>query len=167
MPAVVPAPRSGTPASVRLLGWWVLPTLIVLCWLLVEPVRLSADSMEPSYADGQLVLVDKLSTRLREVERREVVVVRSPVDGGLLIKRVVAVAGDVVGLEDGALVVNGERPRETFGGEGMDGVYFGPVEVPPSHTFLLGDNRAASVDSRRFGAVPTDRIVGRVLCTLW
>ena len=94
-------------------------------------------------------------------------VANSP-SGGLVVKRVAAVGGDTVGIEDGVLVVNGEAEREGYVDYGsVDGFYFGPVDVPPGEVFLLGDNRANSEDSRDFGPVREDEVVGRVLVRVW
>jgi signal peptidase I len=85
-----------------------------------------------------------------------------------MLKRVVAVAGDSVGIEDGRLVVNGAVRREAYAdAEAIDSVYFGPVRVRPRHVFVLGDNRANSRDSRTFGSVPQDDLIGRAQARLW
>jgi signal peptidase I len=81
---------------------------------------------------------------------------------------VVAVGGDEVGIEDGYLVVNGHTVEEPYVDHRvLDGVYFGPVTVPPGSVFMMGDNRANSVDSRTFGPVRRDTIVGRVMVRIW
>ena len=89
-----------------------------------------------------------------------------PDNGQLLVKRVAAVGGDTVGIEDGVLVVNGRPVRESYvNHDSVDSVYFGPVTVPNGSVFVRGDNRSASVDSRSFGAVPLGDIEGRVLAS--
>jgi signal peptidase I len=83
---------------------------------------------------------------------------------GLLVKRVVGVGGDRVGLEDGELVVNGATVAEPYVNHRLlDGVYFGPVTVPAGRLFVMGDNRTDSTDSRSFGPVGGDAVVGRVV----
>jgi signal peptidase I len=78
------------------------------------------------------------------------------------------VGGDTVGLEDGVLVVDGRKVRERYTDpDAIDSVYFGPVRVKPGTIFVMGDNRANSDDSRDFGAVPTDRIIGRAVARVW
>jgi signal peptidase I len=85
-----------------------------------------------------------------------------------MVKRVVALAGDRVGLADGRLVVNGQRQSEDYVDlASVDSVYFGPEVVPAGSVFVLGDDRADSVDSRDYGPVPLDRVLGRVLWRLW
>ena len=96
------------------------------------------------------------------------IVFTAPGSRSLMVKRVAAVAGDRVGLADGHLVVNGHRVEESYVDlESVDGVYFGPQVVPDDTVFVLGDNRADSVDSRSYGAVPLDDVVGRVMIRLW
>jgi signal peptidase I len=142
--------------------------LIAALTLVAEPVRVASGSMSPTYQAGDEVLVDKATHRSDHPQRDDVIVFTSPGSGELMIKRVAALAGDRVGLADGVLVVNGERVRESYVDYGsVDGVYFGPVRVPAGHVFVLGDDRANSVDSRSFGALPASAIVGRVVLRLW
>ncbi|WP_076259988.1 signal peptidase I [Intrasporangium flavum] len=148
-------------------------------WVL-EPVRVTSDSMSPTLSPGEHVLL------LREpwagsVSRGDVVVVgpgwaaRAATDPRLSgqpdadawVKRVVGVADDVVALEDGRLVVDGSPVAEPwFDPESMDGVYFGPVTVPSGAVFVMGDDRSRSVDSRDLGPVLLEEIEGRVV-TPW
>jgi signal peptidase I len=153
---------------------WVLvvPVVVIACLLLgglvVEPLKVRSDSMAPTFEPGDQVLVLKVGDRSHSPHRGDVVVLSSPGSGERLIKRVAGVAGDRVGIEDGVLVVNGATVRERYVDYALtDSTYFGPVTVPAGEVFVLGDDRANSVDSRSFGPVPTRRITGRVWTRLW
>jgi signal peptidase I len=131
-----------------------------------EPLRVVSSSMEPTLKAGDSVLVDKLGAA--DPRRGELVAFRAPDSDEILVKRVVALAGDRVAIEDGELVVNGRRRDEPYADpRAIDSVFFGPVEVPDAAVFVLGDNRGDSVDSRDFGAVREDAVLGRVGARLW
>ena len=131
-------------------------------------MRVASASMSPTYELGDEVLVGKVALLAGTLQRGDVVVFHDPGTGALTLKRVAAVGGDELGIEDGILIVNGEPVHEPYLDLGsVDGAYFGPVQVPAGHVFVLGDARAGSVDSRTFGAVADDAIVGRVLLRLW
>lgn len=128
-------------------------------------VRVGQDSMSPALDDGDQVLVEHTSAGLR---RGDIVVLTAPDGSGSLLKRVVAVGGDRVGIDDATLVVNGAAVDEPdVDRTRIDGEYFGPVLVPPGSVWVLGDNRGDSVDSRSFGPVLVDSVVGRVTVRLW
>jgi signal peptidase I len=142
--------------------------LVLAVGFAAEPVAIPSDSMAPTLHPGDQVLVDKLGLRLTGVHRGDLVVFHRPSTGELMVKRVAALSGDEVGIEDGILVVNGQPVTERYLDQSrVDGVYYGPVTVAPGCVFMLGDNRANSVDSRTFGPVPAADLVGRVELRLW
>lgn len=159
--------RRGTVALTLLVGAIVLRA--VARYLVAEPFGIPSASMAPTLRQGDSVLVDKLAYRGgRTPGAGDLVVFHAPRTGALTLKRVVATAGQTVGIEDGLLVVDGRRPAEPYTTPGaIDSVYFGPVRVPAGAVFVLGDNRADSVDSRSFGPVRERDVVGRVRARFW
>ncbi len=146
----------------------LLKFVIAVPLKVLEPVRVSSDSMSPTLHSSDQVLVDKFTRRAHHPHRRDIVAFHVSGSSVLLIKRVVAVAGDTVGLEDGRLVVNGTALDEKFVNYDLtDATYFGPVTVPSGTVFTMGDNRPNSIDSRTFGPVPTKNLLGRVTLTIW
>jgi signal peptidase I len=146
----------------------VLVGLFATVRFVAEPMRVSSGSMTPTFRVGDEVVVGKVGGRASHPARGDVVVLRSPQDGRLVIKRVAALGGQRVGVADGVLVVDGRRVKEPYvDRRRVDGTYFGPVRVPPGDLFVLGDQRDGSIDSRTFGPVPADALVGRVLFRAW
>jgi signal peptidase I len=148
-------------APLLVIALLVTITLVVL----VEPVRVSSNSMSPTYRSGNQVLVQKFGAR---AHRRDVIAFHVPGSSELVIKRVVAVAGDSVGITDGVLTVNGKLLHESFVDYNlMDATFFGPLLVAPGTVFVMGDNRSDSIDSRAFGPIPLNDILGRVVLRVW
>jgi signal peptidase I len=146
----------------------LVAVLLLTRTFVAEPLRVGASSMTPTLRPGDHVLVVKLGSSAHHPHRHDVIALTSPITGELLIKRVAAVGGDTVGIEDGVLVVNGRPVHESYvDAARMDSVYFGPVVVPRGELFVLGDDRPDSVDSRRFGAIPLRAVTGRVVLRLW
>jgi signal peptidase I len=142
--------------------------LVSVLFVVTEPVRVHSSSMAPTLRSGDQILVEKRGSRAHHPDRRDIIAFRAPGSSELLIKRVVAVAGDTVAIADGVLVVNRKRVHESFVDYRLtDATYFGPVRVPTGAVFVLGDNRPDSIDSRVFGPVALNRIVGRVVVRLW
>jgi signal peptidase I len=150
------ARRAGTAAL-------LLMALLGTRELVVTPVSVQGVSMEPTVHDGTAFVARW--TDPADLHRGQLVVFRDP-QGTLALKRVVGVAGDHVAIRDAVLEVDDRPVNEPYVDESrIDGTYFGPVTVPKGTIFVMGDNRAPSIDSREYGAVTFDRVVGRVLFT--
>jgi signal peptidase I len=138
---------------------------LVLRVFVVESFAVDGDSMRPSFADGDRVVVEKLAAP----GRGDVIVLRS--QGLTLIKRVVAVAGDTIEVRGCRAVVNGTVAAEP----GVDRSHtrrdpscrMPRVRVPAGTVFVMGDNRDDSLDSRAFGPVPLDDVIGHVVGVVW
>ena len=123
-------------------------------------------SMQPNLYRGYRVMTEKVSYYLHPPCTGDVVVVDRPGSEVSLIKRVMAVEGEVVEVRRGHTYIDGESIEEPwvvhFGGPD-----YGPALVPEDHVFILGDNRRLSRDSRAIGPVPADAIQGRAWLVYW
>ncbi|HET7479641.1 MAG TPA: signal peptidase I [Rubrobacteraceae bacterium] len=128
-----------------------------------EVFLIPSESMVPTLKVGDSVLALKLAYRITDPQRGDVAVFRDP-EGDLVIKRIVGLPGDTVAVRDGVLYVNGERKKESYVDyELTDSTFYGPDKVPPGHVYVMGDNRSNSRDSRDYGAVPEEDLLGRVV----
>jgi signal peptidase I len=161
-PAPVRRGRTRAGRVLRPVGYAVVALVVLLASGLLpfQAIRVPSDSMAPTVSPDDHLLLDKLHPT--DLAPGAVVVVHDPLGEGLIVKRVVAVAGDAIGFEDGVLSRNGRPVTEPYTDDVLDGVYYGPDVVPPGMVYLLGDNRRDSVDSRTFGPVPVASVVGRV-----
>jgi signal peptidase I len=150
------------------IGGGVVIALLVEAFL-IQAFWIPSESMEPTLHVGDRVLVNKLSYELHDVNRGDVVVFeRPPVtstqeDGEIkdLIKRVIAIEGDTIEGRDGSVFVNGDRLEEDYLEPDTPTTNLERETIKPDHVFVMGDNRTNSEDSRAFGQVPEDDIVGR------
>jgi len=127
--------------------------------------------MEPTLLQSDRVLVSKVDYRLGAPQRGDVVVFNPTSDTSIpFVKRIVAVGGDVVDLRGGRLYVNdalADYPEAQGVTAPQSPQVAYPFRVPEGQFFALGDNRAASSDSRSFGAQPYHRIIGKVILRFW
>jgi signal peptidase I len=151
----------------------ILPAVLVALLINVfvgQATRVDGQSMEPNLHTDERLVVEKLTYRFHGPQRFDIVVIRVPSQGDeLLIKRIIGLPGETVEIHDGHVYINGQKLNEPFTTEAT---YPGPrrpgkVTVPPLHIFVLGDNRTHSNDSRAFGAVPIEHIVGRAWVSYW
>jgi signal peptidase I len=147
----------------------VFGVLLAVRLSVAEPFAIPSESMAPTLSRGDHVLVDKLAYRGHATPRLgDLVVFRAPRSGEIMLKRVVALGGDTVAIEDGALVVDGKPRAEPYADpDAIDSVYFGPVTVARGAVFVLGDSRGDSKDSRSFGAVAPSELIGRARARIW
>jgi signal peptidase I len=135
----------------------------------VEAYRIPSESMVPTLMIGDRILANKFVYRVNEPQRGDVVVFDSVEDDDeTLIKRVVGVAGDVIQVRNGSLLVNDEPQEEPYLNDELPSYdSYGPTTVPQGHVFVMGDNRANSGDSRIFGPVPLDNVKGEAFLRFW
>lgn len=123
--------------------------------------------MEPHIASGEYVLINTLAYRFGVPHRDDIVAFMHDGDPPeTYIKRVIGVAGDRIRIMRGTVYVNERRLNEPYV-RYADTRSYPEVVVPPSHLFVLGDNRAISEDSRIFGTIGIDRLMGKALAGIW
>ncbi len=126
------------------------------------PVVVGTGAMAPTLREGEVVWVDRSGA---DAARPGALVGWRPDGRGIAVKRVVATAGQVVELSAGRLLVEGQLADEAWGCPAPAAVTAGPdhpaTRVPPGHVFLLADDRRARGDSRQWGPVPVEMLVGR------
>lgn len=143
-------------------------------YFLVQPFFVEGASMEPNFLSGQYLLIDEASYFFKEIKRGEVIVFHYPLDTSkYYIKRVVGIPGETVEIQNGKVAIyNTDNPDSFFIDEGYllrDGITTGDIKkkLGRNEYFVLGDNRLASSDSRQWGALPRNDIVGRVWIRAW
>ncbi|MCC6167703.1 MAG: signal peptidase I [Caldilineaceae bacterium] len=143
--------------------------IFLLIRQVVQNYRIESHSMEPNFYEGQFILVNKLAYKLGAPERGDVLVFHNPRNEDEdYIKRVIGLPGDTVQLQDQTVLINGEPVQEPYLQNRIPmGTVFGPVVVEPNHLFVMGDNRPNSEDSRSFGQLSEDLIVGQAWLRVW
>jgi len=152
-----------------LAGTGVLVGVVVLRLGVMDSVTVSSDSMAPTFCAGDRLVVVRAGAG-GAAEAGDVVTFRREEDGvrSEWLKRVVAVEGQTVRVDDAVLVVDGSPVAEPYVDlRTVDGTFYQTVTVGQDSVFVLGDSREFSVDSRDFGAVTRSSITGRVAGRLW
>lgn len=125
-------------------------------------------SMEPTLVEGDNLIVEKVSKAFGNIDRGDIIVFKEKGEDRQLIKRVIALEGDYVNIEDGVVFVNGEPidedylEKEIITTAEYNSLY-GEIIVPEGHVYVLGDNRPASKDSRVLGPVDMKSISGKAV----
>lgn len=165
-------------SALRTVVEWIA---LIACALLVafvvktfifQAFYIPSESMVPTLEVGDRVLVNKLADRLHDPNRFDIEVFLAPKGTETaeikdLVKRVVGLPGETIEGRDGRIYIDGEVLEEPFLPPGTQSRTFGPVEVPPGHYFMLGDNRQFSKDSTYFGPIPRSSMIGRVFIRIW
>jgi signal peptidase I len=132
------------------------------------------DSMLPNFKNGELILTDKISYRLRPPQRGEVIVFKAPYDKSKdFIKRIIGLPGEKIKIEKGEVFINDKKLTELYlknAIKAQGGSYLKEGEeyiVSQESYIVLGDNRTHSSDSREFGPVPKKDIIGKAFFVYW
>ena len=180
--------------EILILGLIAILTAVLLTNYVVQAFFIPSESMEDTLVKDDRVLVNKLTYKFRDPRPGDIVVFTSPDENtvaepekgpigdvlneaaqglGLrssvqdLIKRVIAVEGQTVEVKIGSVFVDGKQIDEPYRKDFLPMPDFPPTEVPEGHVFVMGDNRFQSHDSRNFGPVDADTIVGRGFALIW
>ena len=168
--------------------------LAIQAWL-VKPYKIPSGSMEPTLSIGQRVLVNRFIYDFKDPKPGDIVVFHPPAgaerpsemqcgvrkgpeqpcpkptaeeSGETFIKRIVAGPGDTLSVKEGHPVVNGvEKTDEPYITPCPSCTLSRPITVPPGHYFMMGDNRGNSDDSRYWGPIPEEWIIGEAFFTYW
>jgi signal peptidase I len=145
---------------------------IVIRAFVFQAFYIPSESMLPTLKIGDRVLVNKLSYRLHDPNRGDVVVFKAPPAAATaeikdLVKRVVGLPGETIEGKNGRIYINGKLLKEDYLPKPVESVEFGPQKLKPDEYFLLGDNRQNSEDSTKFGPVNRDQLIGRAFIRIW
>jgi signal peptidase I len=156
--------------ALREIAETVIPAVVialVINLFLAQATQVLGQSMEPNLHTAQRVVVEKVTYRFLHGPRRgDIVVIDLPEQTEMLIKRVVGLPGETIEVRGGEVYIEGERLEEPWMVKPGGGNY-GPQTIPPLHVFVIGDNRGASNDSRNFGPVPIEHVVGHAWFSYW
>jgi signal peptidase I len=144
-----------------------LASYLLISHFILQSVQVVGFSMTPTLKNSGFYLLNRCVYLIRNPQPDDIVVIRDPMDQSYSVKRVVAVAGDSIRLKDGRVYVNGRELAEpylppdtpTFVYEHQTGQF----QCRENEYFLLGDNRLNSTDSRAYGPVPRQNILGTVI----
>lgn len=147
---------------------------VVIYAFLVRPFQVNGNSMDPTFMNGEYVFTNLLSQRFGSLDQGDVIVFKAPPsDDKDYIKRIIGKPGDTVRIQGGEVFVNGKRLIEPyilkgvktdargFAREGED------IKVSSKNYFVLGDNRPFSSDSRDWGLVPFEKVIGKSAFVYW
>ncbi|MBI3794297.1 MAG: signal peptidase I [Nitrospinae bacterium] len=141
----------------------------------VQAFRIPSGSMIPTLLVGDQILVDKLTFKFRKPERGEIIVFQYPKDVTRdFIKRIIGLPGDKLEVRDRKVFINGQPLDDAYAyHEAFESSHseprdeFGPIIVPQGQYFMMGDNRENSQDSRFWGPLEEDKIIGRAFIIYW
>ncbi|ARK29104.1 signal peptidase I [Halalkalibacter krulwichiae] len=162
--------------------WWEWVKIFLIAFTFATVIRMflftsyevQGESMMPNVFDGERFIVNKIGYEFKEPERFDLVVFHANEQDDY-IKRVIGLPGDTVYYKDDILYINNEAIDEPFLQEKIEEYKWGPytpnfafpMTIPEGFVFVLGDNRQNSLDSRRFGPISYEQIVGKVDLRFW
>jgi len=146
--------------------------IVPIRYFIAQPFFVRGASMEPTYHQGDYLIVDELSYRFNDPQRGEVIIFRFPQNTSqFFIKRIIALPTETIVIKDGSVIIKNEDNPQGFVLEEdyISDVTTGNLEMllGDNEYFVMGDNRVASHDSRRWGALGETYIIGKVFLRAW
>lgn len=160
---------------------WEILKIVIIALLIVIPIRyflfqpffVKGQSMEPAFENGDYLIVDEISYRFESPQRGDVIVFKYPQNPSQrYIKRIVGLPGETIAIKTGSVIIFNWEGSQTLD----ESDYLSPpvqtpgdvrVSLDEDEYFVLGDNRVSSADSRRWGSLARENIIGRVLFRAW
>lgn len=149
-----------------------LVIIIPIRYFIIQPFFVRGESMAPTFSDGEYLIIDEISYRLTDPQRGDVIVFRFPEDPSqFYIKRIIGLPGESIDIKNGkVLISNQDNPIEFS----LDESYIAVetlgdlnIKLDDNEYFVMGDNRGASSDSRRWGPLDENLIIGKVWLRAW
>jgi signal peptidase I len=142
----------------------------VIYFFIAQLLKVSGDSMLPTFEDGEQIIAEKVSIKVKPLTRGELIIFRHPQQKDiLLIKRVIGLPNETIKISKGKVLINGIELSEPYLAENtvtqeekvlLNGIDY---KIPSNAYVVMGDNRSMSADSRTWGPVSKDDLVGRVV----
>lgn len=152
----------------------VLAIMLVVHKFVAEPHQVSGSSMVPNFKDGDFIITNKIATNFYPLHRGEIIIFTSPRDASkVFIKRIIGLPQDRIRIQDGKLYLNGRQIIEPYLPAGTNTQTHGylsegeEIVVKDSQYFVIGDNRGGSSDSREWGPVKKEIIIGQAFLRYW
>ncbi len=142
----------------------IIVIVLLIKQFIITPVQVNGASMDPTLANGDIMILDKITYKIRGIKRFDIVVVRN--GDTLLIKRVIGLPNEVVKVEGNKLFIDGEEIDQDFLSEDELTDDF-ETHVNDDCYFVMGDNRNLSLDSRNLGCFNKDKILGTTSLTIF
>lgn len=144
-------------------------------YFLVQPFFVKGASMEPNFQDGEYLVVDEISYRVGEPQRGDVVIFRYPLDTSqFYIKRIIGLPGETVEISEGRVIIFNQESQKgqvldesSYLSKNSFTPYEGKQKLADDEYYVMGDNRSASFDSRKWGPLKKDYLIGRAWIRAW
>lgn len=153
---------------------FVLLTAFVIRFFIIQPFVVEGQSMEPNFHNQEYLIVQKISYKISQPKRGDVIIFKAPNNPGYdYIKRIIALPGDNIKIEKNSVYINGKKINESYLAAneltlvGQNENLALEKTIGPNEFFVLGDNRQHSSDSREFGPLDKSNIIGKVWVTVY
>ncbi|MBQ3308144.1 MAG: signal peptidase I [Bacilli bacterium] len=141
----------------------LIPYVVILIFVLllktyvITPIKVNGESMNPTLEDGEIMILDIISYRLKGLKRFDIVVINQGKE--LIIKRVIGLPGERIKYKDGELYINDTKVKDPYTGSNFTEDF--ELTIPKDEYYVLGDNRGNSLDSRVFGTFTKKQVLGK------
>lgn len=148
----------------------IILVVVLIRVFLIDPFRVDGSSMDTTLSDGEIMILNKIVYRKNDIKRFDIVVINK--GNKKIIKRVIGLPGETIEYKDNKLYINGEEVEDPYPSTETDDfsiTNIGHTKIPGDSYFVMGDNRANSLDSRynEVGVIKKNKIMGRARLVIW